>query len=78
MVVRPIGHEDRLSLVDHLDELRSRLIVCILALVVTSSFCYWQNDKILDIANRPLEQTQNLEGEKRSKDPLEQTARFEI
>ena len=27
-VLRPIGHEDRLSIVDHLDELRSRLIVC--------------------------------------------------
>ncbi len=26
--LRPIGHEDRLSIVDHLDELRSRLIVC--------------------------------------------------
>ena len=25
--IRPIGHEDRLSLVDHLDELRTRLIV---------------------------------------------------
>jgi len=24
-VLRPIGHEDRLSIVDHLDELRSRL-----------------------------------------------------
>ena len=25
--IRPIGHEDRLSLVDHLDELRTRLII---------------------------------------------------
>ena len=78
MAVRPIGHEDRLSLVGHLDELRSRLIVCIIALVATSSFCYWQNDRILEIANKPLEQTQNLTGEKRSEDPLEQTARFQI
>ena len=28
--IRPISHEDRLSVVDHLDELRSRLIVCVL------------------------------------------------
>ena len=27
--LRPIGHEDRLALVEHLDELRTRLIVCI-------------------------------------------------
>ena len=26
--IRPISHEDRLSVVDHLDELRSRLIIC--------------------------------------------------
>src|SRR2546421_580480 len=30
---RPVGHEDRLSLIEHLDELRSRLIVSALALV---------------------------------------------
>ena len=30
--VRPIGHEDRLSLVEHLDELRTRLIICSLRL----------------------------------------------
>ena len=33
-VLRPIGHEDRLSIVDHLDELRSRLIICGIALAI--------------------------------------------
>ena len=32
--LRPIGHEDRLSLVEHLDELRTRLIVSIAVLGV--------------------------------------------
>src|SRR5437764_329444 len=32
-VLRPIGHEDRLSVVDHLDELRTRLIICAFALL---------------------------------------------
>jgi len=56
---RPIGHEDRLSLVDHLDELRSRIIVCLLAVVVMFGICFWQNDRLLTIVNHPLEsQTQ--------------------
>src|SRR5215212_2289575 len=77
-VVRPIGHEDRLSLIEHLDELRTRLIICIGVFVVAFSFCYWQNDWLLHTINRPLEQTQNLDGKKRSKDPLEEAARFAI
>ena len=32
--IRPIAHEDRLSVVDHLGELRSRLILSLLAFVV--------------------------------------------
>ena len=29
--LRPIRHEDRLSLVEHLDELRTRIIICLVA-----------------------------------------------
>ena len=75
---RPVGHDQHLSLVEHLDELRSRLIVCVLALVVCFGFTFWQNEAILGIINAPLEETQNLDGEKRSNDPLEQNARFQI
>jgi sec-independent protein translocase protein TatC len=78
MPVRPVGHEDRLSLVEHLDELRSRLITSVLVLVAAFSFTYWQNDEILKIVNKPLESTQNLDGKKRSNDPLEQAARFQV
>jgi sec-independent protein translocase protein TatC len=52
-VLRPIGHEDRLSIVDHLDELRNRLIVCAIALAVAFGLCYWQNNTILNLLNRP-------------------------
>jgi sec-independent protein translocase protein TatC len=76
--MRPVGHEDRLSLVEHLDELRSRLLWSLAALVVTFSVCFWQSDAVLDIVNRPLEETQNLEGRERSGDPLEQAARFQV
>jgi sec-independent protein translocase protein TatC len=77
-VVRPVGHEDRLSLVEHLDELRTRLIYCIAAFFVCFSICYWQNHWLLQTVNKPLQSTQNLNGKKRSKDPLEESARFEI
>src|ERR1700756_3755836 len=53
-VLRPIGHEDRLSLVDHLDELRKRLIVCAAALGVAFAVCFWQNHALLKIINEPL------------------------
>jgi sec-independent protein translocase protein TatC len=52
--LRPIGHEDRLSLVDHLDELRSRLIVAGIFLVVAFGVCFWQNHELLRIINKPL------------------------
>ena len=77
-VVRPVSHEDRLSLIEHLDELRTRLIICIGVFVVAFSICYWQNNWLLHTINRPLEQTQNLNGKKRSKDPLEESARFSV
>ena len=56
-VLRPIGHDDRLSIVDHLDELRSRLIVCAVALVVAFGVCFWQNHPLLHALNRALPAT---------------------
>lgn len=55
--IRPIGHDDRLSLVDHLDELRRRLIISIAALTVAFAVCLWQSDTLLRIINRPLVNT---------------------
>jgi sec-independent protein translocase protein TatC len=51
---RPISHEDRLAVVDHLDELRWRLIVSMVAFGVALGLCFWQNHLILEIAGRPL------------------------
>ena len=52
--IRPIDHEERLTLVDHLDELRTRIIIAISAFFVASGLCWWQNSLVLDIVNRPL------------------------
>ena len=71
--LRPIRPEDRLSLVEHLDELRTRLIICIVAFVVCFGVCLWQDDAILDIINRPLEHTA-FKDKSTSKDPFERTA----
>ncbi len=49
-----VGHEDRLSIVDHLTELRVRLIVSLAALAVAFGFCMWQNHALLHIINKPL------------------------
>ncbi len=54
VAVGRIGHEDRISLVDHLQELRGRLIVSLAALAVTFGICMWQNHALLNIINRPL------------------------
>lgn len=51
---RAVKFDEHLSLVEHLDELRTRIIVSIAALVVAASLCFWQNDLLLDIANKPL------------------------
>jgi sec-independent protein translocase protein TatC len=57
--IRTIGHEDRLSLVEHLDELRSRLILSGIALAIAFGFCLWQNHALLKVINHPLKaQTQ--------------------
>jgi sec-independent protein translocase protein TatC len=52
--IRPISHEDRLSVVDHLDELRSRLVVSAVAFCVAWALTTWQNDLVLEIVNAPL------------------------
>ncbi|MGH2904994.1 MAG: twin-arginine translocase subunit TatC [Solirubrobacteraceae bacterium] len=49
-----IGHEERLSVVDHLDELRTRLLVSLAALAVAFGLCMWQNHALLRIINQPL------------------------
>ena len=51
---RPVDFDDRLPLVEPLDELRTRLVVSISALGVAFTLCFWQNGRLLDIANAPL------------------------
>ncbi len=52
--VRPVAHEDRLTLVEHLDELRTRIIICLVVFGVAFALCFWQNNLLLEIASGPL------------------------
>ena len=52
--IRPVDFEDRLTLVEHLDELRTRIVISLLAFGVALGLCFWQNHLLLDIANEPI------------------------
>ncbi len=52
--VRAVSHEDQLTLVEHLDELRHRLVVCLVVFAVALALCFWQNHLLLEIAQSPL------------------------
>ena len=71
--LKPIGHEDRLSIVEHLDELRTRVIICVVDvrrrvrhLPVAGGLrsCARVNEPLAEVANKkPCDET---------RDPLEQ------
>src|SRR6195952_1342479 len=52
--VTPISHEDELSLVEHLDELRARIVVSLSVFGVALALCFWQNHLLLEVASGPL------------------------
>lgn len=55
--LKPIAHDDRLTIVDHLDELRSRLVTCAIAFTVVFAVCFWQNHALLNFLNVPLKES---------------------
>jgi sec-independent protein translocase protein TatC len=50
----PVDFEDRLTLVEHLDELRTRIVISLVAFAVAFGLCLWQDSLLLEIANEPL------------------------
>jgi sec-independent protein translocase protein TatC len=51
---RAVDHDDQLSTVGHLDELRARLIASLVVIAVAFGFCFWQNHRLLHFIDRPL------------------------
>jgi sec-independent protein translocase protein TatC len=52
--LKPAKFDERLTLVEHLDELRTRIIVSAVVLVVAIGLAFWQNSLLIDIAQKPL------------------------
>ena len=52
--LKTASFDEQMTLVEHLDELRTRIIVSLLVLGVAIGICFWQNHLLLDIANKPL------------------------
>jgi sec-independent protein translocase protein TatC len=52
--LKPAKFDERLTLVEHLDELRTRIVVCAVVLVVAIGLAFWQNSLLIDIAQKPL------------------------
>jgi sec-independent protein translocase protein TatC len=52
--LKPVEHDEQLSVVGHLDELRSRLIIALAVVGVAFGFCFWQNHQLLHLINAPL------------------------
>jgi len=70
--IRPIEHEARLPVLDHVGELRVRLMVALAAFAVAFGFAFWQNHAVLSLLDRPLAHATVHAG-----GPLAQTARTE-
>ena len=52
--IRSAKHDEHLTLVEHLDELRTRIIISVAAFFVAYAVCFWQNHRILDLLDEPL------------------------
>jgi sec-independent protein translocase protein TatC len=76
MIARAISHEARLPVLSHLDELRTRLIVCAVTVAVAFGFAFWQSHAILNVLNRPLVNASSA-ALQHSHGPLAQAARLD-
>jgi sec-independent protein translocase protein TatC len=52
--VKAIAYDDEVSLVEHLDELRARVVVSLAVFGVALGLCFWQNNLLIELANAPL------------------------
>src|SRR3954470_15477470 len=54
--LRAVAHGERLTLTEHLGELRVRLLVSVALLTVLFAGCLWQSRPLLHVLNVPLAQ----------------------
>jgi Tat protein translocase TatC len=58
--LKPVTHDARLTVVEHLDELRTRIVVSLTAFGVALALCFWQNHQLLHWLNKPLDGKQPI------------------
>ena len=49
----PVDPEGRMTLRDHLAELRRRIIICVIAIAAGATICFWQFEAILNVLSAP-------------------------
>jgi sec-independent protein translocase protein TatC len=52
--LKPVSHDARLTVVEHLDELRTRIVVSLTTFGVALGLCFWQNHQLLHWLNKAL------------------------
>ena len=71
--IRSVSHEDRLSLVEHLTELRVRIVISLVAFVAATVVCMVFNQTVLDVLNKPLVSTVDAG----NRDPIQKSAGYD-
>ena len=71
--LRPVAHDDRLSLVEHLTELRVRIVICLAAFIAATALSMVFNQTVLDVLNKPLVETVDAG----NRDPIQQGAGYD-
>ena len=51
---RRVKPDEELTLVEHLDELRSRIIIVLAVLTVGMAVCFWKSEALLKFLAQPL------------------------
>ena len=54
--LRAVAHDERLTVTEHLSELRARLLLSVAVLAVLFAGCLWQSRPLLHVLNAPLAQ----------------------
>ena len=58
--IRRVKPDEQLTLVEHLDELRQRIIVVLAVLAIGLAVCFWQNGWIYDVLTNPIDHRQHI------------------
>ena len=53
-MLRPVSHNEQLTTVGHLEELRRRLLLSLAVVVAAFGLCFWQNHRLLHLIDAPL------------------------